>query len=325
MHTTQTAGLALANDLAPAHTRPRVVALLYVTLLLGMVVSAAVFGSLLQGFSQIQLIQIIQGVAALTMILNCIALWKQEPRNPQLTSSSEPRAPFRAAFGQFLNSGRVLRMLVALGLGTAGFAMQDILLEPFGGQVFGLSVGQTTWLTALLALGALTGFGISARLLTRGGDPCRVASLGALIGVFAFAALIFSPALDSVMVFRAATLCIGLGSGLFSVGMLTAAMELAETGQSGLALGAWGAVQATAAGLAVGFSGVIRDGVGSFALAGGLGEALRHDATGYSFVYHIEIALLFATLIALGPLVRVKGHSTLKLANAKFGLAQHPG
>ena len=63
LHTTQTAGLALANDLAPPESRPRVVALLYVMLLLGMVASAVVFGVLLRDFSQIHLIQIIQGIS----------------------------------------------------------------------------------------------------------------------------------------------------------------------------------------------------------------------------------------------------------------------
>jgi MFS transporter, BCD family, chlorophyll transporter len=325
VHTTQTAGLALANDLAPPRSRPRVVALLYVTLLLGMVISALVFGSLLRDFSQVHLIQIIQAVAVTTVVLNCISLWKQEARNPQLTASNEPRVAFGKAFSMFVNSGRVLRLLVALGLGTAGFAMQDILLEPFGGQVFGLGVGQTTWLTGVLALGTLGGFGLSARMLTQGGDPCRVASLGAVIGVFAFAAVIFSPALESVTVFRLATMGIGVGSGLFSVGMLIAAMELADAEQSGLALGAWGAVQATAAGLAVAFSGVLRDVVGTIAMDGTLGRALQQNATGYSFVYHIEIALLFVTLVALGPLVRVRGHSTIIFPNTKFGLTQHPG
>jgi MFS transporter, BCD family, chlorophyll transporter len=61
INTTQTAGLALANDLASEETRPRVVALLYVMLLAGMVVSALVFGSLLHDFTAKQLIQIIQG------------------------------------------------------------------------------------------------------------------------------------------------------------------------------------------------------------------------------------------------------------------------
>jgi hypothetical protein len=35
--------------------------------------------------------------------------------------------------------------------------------------------------------------------------------------------------------------------------------------------------------------------------------------------------LLFATLIALGPLVRVLGHSNNSLPNRKFGLAHYPG
>jgi MFS transporter, BCD family, chlorophyll transporter len=325
LHTTQTAGLALANDLAPEHARPRVVALLYVMLLLGMVVSAAVFGALLQDFSQVHLIQIIQGAAVLTMILNCVALWKQEARNPDLTSPDRARDSFSTAFKTYLNNGRVLRLLAALALGTAGFAMQDILLEPFGGQVFGMSVGQTTFLTALLAFGTLTGFAISAHLLSAGRDPYRVAATGIMLGIVAFVGVIFSPALQSVNLFRAATMVIGLGGGLFAVGMLTAAMELATTETSGLALGAWGAVQATAGGLAIAASGVLRDLISGLAMQGQFGVTLQQDAIGYSFVYHIEIALLFATLIALGPLVRVLGHSNNPLPSRKFGLAQYPG
>lgn len=325
IHTTQTAGLALANDLAPAESRPRVVALLYVTLLLGMVGSAAVFSFLLRSFSQVHLIQIIQGVAVTTMVLNGISMWKQEPRSPRVTAPDRERTSFGDAFQHFVGSGRVLRLLIALAFGTAGFAMQDILLEPFGGEVFGLSVGQTTWLTALLAGGTLVGFALSARFLSRGGDPCRIASAGAVVGVFAFAAVVFSPAIGSINLFRFATAAIGLGSGLFAVGMLTAAMELATGNASGLVLGAWGAVQATASGVAVAISGALRDGVGHLAMDGVLGGTLKQSATGYSFVYHAEILMLFITLVALGPLVRVNGQSALNLRGGKFGLVQHPG
>jgi MFS transporter, BCD family, chlorophyll transporter len=325
IHTTQTAGLALANDLAPEHVRPRVVALLYVTLLLGMAVSAGVFGGLLQNFSQVRLIQVIQGVAVSTMVLNVIAMWKQEPRNPQRTKQLEHRLSFAQAFSQLLKAGRVLRMLVAVGLGTAAFAMQDILLEPFGGQVFAMSVSQTTWLTSLMALGSVCGFAIAAQLLTSGGDPYRVASIGAVLGLFAFAAVAFSPAIDSTALFTTAAIIIGLSSGLFAVGMLTAAMELARDGASGIALGAWGAVQATAAGLAVLCSGFIRDLASTAALQGSFGTTLQSNATGYGLVFTIEIILLFATLITLGPLVRVQGISTHHTPNAKFGLVQHPG
>ena len=82
IHMTQTAGLALATDLADEKSRPQVVALLYTMLLVGMVVSALVFGYLLNDFSQIKLIQVIQGAAVLTMVLNIIALWKTRNNRP---------------------------------------------------------------------------------------------------------------------------------------------------------------------------------------------------------------------------------------------------
>jgi len=203
--------------------------------------------------------------------------------------------------------------------------MQDILLEPFGGQIFGMTVGQTTLLNSFMAIGTVCGFAISAHLLSEAGDPCRVASMGALLGIAAFLAVVFAPAFNSVQTFSIAATFIGMSNGLFAVGMLTAAMELAGKGASGLALGAWGAVQATCGGLAVGFSGMMRDFVSTVALDGGFGSTLSTNATGYCFVYSLEIFLLFVTLIALGPLVRVAGRSDTSSSNKKFGLAQYPG
>ena len=174
LHTTQTAGLALATDLAPAESRPRVVALLYVTLLLGMVASALMFGALLDAFSQLRLIQVVQGAAVVTVVLNLIALWKQEARNPQLTAHDRPRPSFAESWRAFAANGKATRLLITVGLGTAAFSMQDILLEPYGGEILSLSVSATTMLTALLAGGTLAGFALSAAALDRGWDPLRL-------------------------------------------------------------------------------------------------------------------------------------------------------
>lgn len=326
INTTQTAGLALANDLASEQSRPRVVALLYVMLLLGMVASALVFGSLLADFTAVSLIQIIQAVAVLTVILNGIAIWKQEARNPGLTARDRPRIRFSEAWAQFTAAGPAKRLLVAVGLGTAGFSMQDILLEPFGGQVFSMSVGQTTWLTATLAGGTLSGFALAARQLGRGSDPFRLASLGLLTGIAAFAGIIFAPLLDLVALFQTSSFFIGMGGGLFAVGMLTAAMDLASSktsGLSGFALGAWGGVQATAAGVAVGLSGMLRDAIAELADRGLLGSAFSGEAGSYVIVYQIEIILLFATLAVIGPMVRSGSRHATRPPG--FGLAQYPG
>lgn len=325
LHTTQTAGLALAGDLAPEASRPRVVALLYVMLLLGMVGSSLVFGLLLVDFEQLKLVQVVQGAAVVTVVLNGIALWKQEARRPSATTGvNGAMADFRSAWRAYIASPRAKRFLVAVGLGTAAFNMQDILLEPYGGEVLGLSVSATTVLTAMFAGGTLIAFGVAARKLARGTDPYRLSAVGALIGVGGFSAVIFAAPLESASCFRLGTIGIGFGFGLFSVGTLLAAMSRENGGQNGIALGAWGAVQASAAGSAIFLGGALRDLINMFAARGVFGAGMTAPEAGYSFVYHLEIALLFAALIAIGPLVRPARVATSPPAK-RFGLAEFPG
>jgi MFS transporter, BCD family, chlorophyll transporter len=326
LQTAQTAGLALATDLADDETRPRVVALMYVMLLLGMVASSFSFSFILAEFTPKRMIQVVQFAALFTLALNALALWKQEARDPARAAALklEPQPVFMDAWRRFISNGRARRFLWAVGLGTAAFNMQDIVLEPYGGEILGLSVGATSALTALMAVGALFGFGVAARTLSRGMDPLRLAAYGVLCGVPAFSAVIFAAPLESAALFRVGTLLIGFGGGLFSVGTLSSAMHMEERAFVGLALGAWGAVQATAAGLSVATGGVLRDTISSMAMAGDLGTALAMPATGYSMVYHVEMLLLFVTLIAIGPLVRRRSVSQSPNPR-KFGLADMPG
>jgi MFS transporter, BCD family, chlorophyll transporter len=333
LQTTQTAGLALATDLAPEATRPRVVALMYVMLLVGLVGASLVYGLLLADYSHTRLVQVVQGSAVACVLLNLVAAWKQEPRNSLRAKHPPPREAFGVHWKRFTAQGRVVRFLVAVGLGTAAFSMQDIILEPYGGEILNMGVGATTQLTALMASGALVAFALAARRLSRGGDPHRVAAVGVLVGLAGFSCVIFAEPVASANLFRAGVVLLGFGGGLFSVGSLSAAMALEGlqgTGSpseplNGFVLGAWGAVQATCAGVAVALGGVLRDGVSSAASAGWLGEVLQHPATGYSAVYHLELVLLFATLIALGPLVRRHPARTAFQPQGKFGLAELPG
>ena len=327
MHMTQTAGLALAADRATEETRPRVVALLYVMFLIGMAVSAVIVGTLLRDFSELRLVQVVQGTAVVTILLNLVALWKQERVNPMSAEErAAPRPKFSDAWADFAEGGEAGRLLVVVFIGTLAFNMQDVLLEPYGGEILGLSVSATTLLTAAWAGGALVGFGLAARWLSRGLNPYRMAGRGLLWGLVAFSAVIFAAPLDSGVIFFVGATLIGFGGGLFSVATLTAAMTMPAEGLAGrgLALGAWGAAQATAAGISIALGGAIRDGVTTLALNGNLGEALAHPSTGYSVVYHLEIGLMFATLIALGPLVRVRGSSSAPQESARLGLADFP-
>ena len=326
MHTTQTAGLALATDLAPEDTRPRVVALMFVMLLVGMMIAAFVMGSLLADFSATRLVAIVQGAAMFTMAFNIIALWKQEARRPSTTRPERPTPKFSVVWREFTAEARNARLLAAIGCGTAAFSMQDVLLEPFGGEILGMSVGATTILTGLWAFGMLLSFAYAARRLGSGIDPLRLAGFGAAIGMAAFAMLLFAVPLETSALVFAGSLTIGVGSGLFSVGTLSAIMAIAGNGQhkgSGLALGAWGAVQASASGLAILAGGLIRDGVSALALADQIGHTLAYRATGYGTVYLIEIVLLLITMIVLGPLVGGQRVDTAT-PHSRFGLTEFP-
>ena len=328
LHMTQTAGLALASDRATDETRPRVVALLYVMFLLGMGISALIIGGLLTEFSSLRLIRVIQGAAVVGVVLNLIALWKQESVRPMSKAErAAPRPRFRDAWQDFLVGGKAGRLLACVFVGTMAFNMQDVLLEPYGGEILGLSVSATTLLTALWAAGALLGFVWAGARLARGSNAYRLAGAGILAGIWAFSLVIFASPMQSNALFYLGAALIGFGGGLFAVSTLTAAMTM-PTGTHagrGLALGAWGAAQATAAGLAIAAGGAMRDWVDAIATSGQWGDALNSPATGYSFVYHSEIGLLFVTLIILGPLVRHSGPLTQpETGTPPLGLADFP-
>ena len=95
----------------------------------------------------------IQGCAITTMILNVIALWKQETRDRNRRFKNPDQPTFKQSWELFCKGDHAIRRLTAVGLGTMAFTMEDVLLEPYGGEILKLSVSSTTFSTATLAIG----------------------------------------------------------------------------------------------------------------------------------------------------------------------------
>ena len=317
LHTVQTAGLALATDLCAEAQRPAVVGLMYVMLLIGMMASALGFGAALRDFTPGRLVEVIQAAAVVTVVLNAVALWKQEPRRRRTAAEvaaaaraamAPDRPRFRDAWAAFVRVPGAARHLAVIAAGTLALGMGDVLMEPYGGEILGLGVGRTTMLTATFAFGSLIGFGLASRVLARGADPFRLAITGAAGAVPGFLAAIFAAPVGSVPLFALGILLIGFSAGLFGHGTLTATINRAPDAQAGLALGTWGAAQATAAGLAIATGGVLRDLLAVAGLA---------PAAAYQGVYGFEILLLLLTLILARPLLRPDGANHWQQGHAR--------
>ena len=99
-----------------------------------MLISALIVGALLRDVSDLRLVQVVQGTAVVTILLNLVALWKQERIAPMSKAEREaPRPLFRDAWADLMAGGNVGRLLAVVFLGTMAFNMQDVLLDPYGG------------------------------------------------------------------------------------------------------------------------------------------------------------------------------------------------
>jgi BCD family chlorophyll transporter-like MFS transporter len=122
---------------------------------------------------------------------------------------------------------------------------------------------------------------------------------GAVLGIPGFAAIVLSSILGEITLFLVGTFAIGLGIGLFGHGTLTATMRAAPPNRIGLALGAWGAVQATAAGIGIALAGIVRDGLVAIPHLAGPSPAAPYNA-----VFTLEAVLLLVAIAVAVPLAR---------------------
>jgi BCD family chlorophyll transporter-like MFS transporter len=180
------------------------------------------------------------------------------------------------------------------------------------------SVSSTTLLTAMWAAGALWAFALAASGCATGATPTAWPPRAAG-GHRAFSTVIFAAPCNRRALLSPARLLIGLGGGLFAVATLTAAMTMPAQGSraAGWRWAPGAPRRPPPRGChRTGRRAARRGSTPSHDRA--LGRGLVTPATGYSFVYHLEIGLLFVTLVVLGPLVRARGPAALKTGSGPY-------
>lgn len=291
----ETVYLALVSDITPPKERGKVLSVLWMMLILGTVVSAVIVSGLLIEYSHILLIQVMQGSALWFVILTVIALWQQEELNPDGSIKSDLKTVrIRLTLWeslQLLSGEKVLKgLFIVIFIATMAFATHDVLLEPYGGQVLGMSVSATMQLTALWGIATIVGVGLAAFFLWQKLAPVLLIGLGCAVGLLGFA--VISYASDGAMIgpFQVGVAMISIGRGLFLVSSVILVMSLTDISHAGLFLGVWGIVQALAQGMGTMGGGLVRDiaqwQTGSVVL-------------GYTVVYTGSLILLLTVILIL--------------------------
>lgn len=296
----------LAGEVAPAR-RAAAGTIVWLMMIAGFAVTATIAGRLLDPFSAERLLAVVGGISAVAFLLACAAVAGIERSAPR------PRAPadFRAALGEVWAEPAARQFTVFVFISMLAYSAADLILEPFAGEVFGLTIGASTALAGQQNAGTALGMLVVGVL----GSVFAGRALGSLRGWCVLGCLASAAMLTLLAGARpgfplgAAYFALGLGNGVFAAAAIGSMMQLAGRegeARAGMRMGLWGAAQAIAFGLG-GLAGTVLCDLGRLLT----GQA----ASAYGLVFIAE-ALLFIASAVLACRIGVSATPVWKEAQA---------
>ena len=283
----------LAAATAPRR-RAAAATIIWLMMIFGIAATAGIVGALLDPYSPARLLTIVACVAVGAVVLTALAVLGLEKGGTVPVVAV--RQPLREGIAEIWAEPKARRFTQFVFLSMTAYFMQELILEPYAGLVFGFTPGQSTSLSGaqnggvflgMLAVGiAATGLGIgSLRAWVVGGCAGSAATL---LGIGLIGPL-------QVNLILPLTILLGFCNGVFAVAAIGAMMALAGQGRTdreGTRMGLWGAAQAIAAGI------------------GGLVGAVAVDALRLVLATDLAFASVFAAeavlfLVAAGLALRV--------------------
>jgi len=288
--------------------RPAAATIVWLMMIAGMAVTATVAGGFLDPFSWGRLVAVTSVVSAGAFVLTTAAIWGIEGQ-PEIRSSATSEttaqtdaAPvgFVAAFLDVWREPRSRQFALFVFVSKLAYSAQDLILEPFGGEIFGMTPGESTKLSGTQHGGVFIGM-ILVAILGTGFGRGRFGSMrawavgGCLASAVMLASLAFATKVGPSFPLQAAVFLLGVANGAFAVAAIGSMMGMVRQGKEkreGTRMGLWGAAQA----IAFGVGGL----VGTVAL-----DAVRHfsgsASTAFTSVFALEaILFLVSAYLAVG-------------------------
>jgi len=291
----------LATTTAP-HRRAAAATITWLMMIFGIALTAGLAGSFLDPYSPARLMTVVAVVVSGAMLLTIVATGRIE--QGLTVTAQEPPTPFMEGLREIWAERRARNFTLFVFLSMNAYFMQELILEPYAGLVFGYTPGQSTTLS-----GAQNG-GVFIGMLTVGimATGLKIGSLRAWVsaGCLGSAALLCTIALNGAggnfAPLTPLVVALGFFNGMFAVAAIGSMMALASDGRErreGTRMGLWGAAQAIAAG----FGGL------TGAAAADLFRTVLPDGAAFGAVFTLEAALFVAAAImALHVLGRTDTH-----------------
>jgi BCD family chlorophyll transporter-like MFS transporter len=140
---------------------------------------------------------------------------------------------------------------------TLSLFMQDAVMEPYGGEVFGMCISETTKLNVPFGVGTLVGIGSTGFLILPRLGKKKTTKLGCMVAAVCFGLIIMAGFTGNSELLKASLLFFGLASGVLTAGATSLMLDLTAAETAGTFIGAWGLAQAMARGLATVLGGAV--------------------------------------------------------------------
>jgi len=291
-------GTSLLALLATAtHPRRRAAAatITWLMMIFGIAVTATVVGKLIDPYTPLRLLEVVAVLGAGAVLLTSVAIWGIEARHVRAAAAAP--MPFRQGLAEIWAERRARTFTIFIFLSMAAYSMQELILEPYAGLVFGLTPGQTTTLSGAQNGGVFVGMllvGIAATGLRIGSLRLWVVT-GCIGSAAALLAVSAVGMLEAAALLQPAVVAVGLFNGVFAVAAIGSMMALAGEGRNareGTRMGLWGASQA----IAFGFGGL------TGAALVDVARTLTDDARAFGLVFSLEAGLF---LLAAGMAAQI--------------------
>lgn len=255
--------LVLLAAVVVERRRPAAASLVWIMMIAGFVLTTAIAGRLLDPYSGARLIAVSAGVSCLAFALAVVAVWGIErrhalPAQARAAAQGEaPKVPFRQALAEVWAERDARRFTVFVFLSMLAYSAQDLVLEPFAGQVFGMTLGETTRLASLQHGGVLAGMIVIALVGsfaagTRFGSMRAWTVCGCVAAAVAVLMLTVAGRVGEGYPLRLSYFALGLANGVFAAAAIASMMLMVGRGRErreGIRMGLWGAAQAIAFGI----------------------------------------------------------------------------